>query len=85
MSVQLNLDDLQAYIDRHAIPARLIRDIGHTPTVPDAARVLGVEPDQIIKTLVFVLTPGSKEGSVFWHGNITGLNVNITLHSTSAV
>lgn len=62
MSVQLNLDDLQAYIDRHAIPARLIRDIGHTPTVPDAARVLGVEPDQIIKTLVFVLTPGSKEG-----------------------
>lgn len=62
MSTPLTLDDLQAYIDRHAIQARLIRNLGHTPTVPDAARVLGVEPDQIIKTLLFVLTPGSQEG-----------------------
>lgn len=62
MTIPLTLDDLQAYIDRHAIQARLIRDLGHTPTVPAAAQVLGVEPEQIIKTLLFVLTPGTKEG-----------------------
>lgn len=60
MSTLLTLDDLQAYIDRHAIQARLICDIGHTPTVPDAARALGVDAEQIIKTLLFVLTPGSQ-------------------------
>jgi prolyl-tRNA editing enzyme YbaK/EbsC (Cys-tRNA(Pro) deacylase) len=57
----LTLDDLQAYIDCHAIQARLIRNLGHTPTVPDAARVLGVAPEQIIKTLLFVLTPGGQQ------------------------
>lgn len=54
--------DLQRYLDQHKIPARLIPDLGHTPTVPAAAQVLGVEPDQIIKTLLFVLEPGDKAG-----------------------
>ena len=47
--------DLQAYIDSCGITARLIDDVGHTPTVPAAAAALGVEPDQIVKTLLFLL------------------------------
>lgn len=51
----LTVTDVQAYIDRHRIAARLINDVGHTPTVPAAAAALGVEPDQIVKTLLFLL------------------------------
>lgn len=47
--------DLQAYIEEEAIDARLIDDIGDTPTVPAAAAALGVETDQIIKTLLFLV------------------------------
>ncbi|HXF63051.1 MAG TPA: YbaK/EbsC family protein, partial [Caldilineaceae bacterium] len=59
---QLTLNDLQTFIDHHNLRARLIRDIGHTPTVPAAAAVLGVEPDQIIKTLLFVLNAREQDG-----------------------
>ena len=48
-------DDLQAYIAQHGIAASLVRDLGDTPTVPAAAAVLGVETDQIIKTLLFLI------------------------------
>lgn len=58
----LTLDDLQTYLDRHVPAARLLPDIGHTPTVPDAAAVLGVEPDQIVKTLLFILPPPAANG-----------------------
>ena len=47
--------DLEQFLRKEAIAAELIRDIGHTPTVPAAAAVLGVEPDQIIKTLLFLI------------------------------
>ncbi len=56
--------DLEQFLIEQAIQAELIRDVGHTPTVPAAAAVLGVEPDQIIKTLLFLVewpeaaTPG---------------------------
>ena len=49
--------DLQRYIDERAIVARLIHEMGHTPTVPAAAAALGVDPEQIIKTLLFLLQP----------------------------
>jgi prolyl-tRNA editing enzyme YbaK/EbsC (Cys-tRNA(Pro) deacylase) len=52
--------DLQAFLTRHGVTARLIPDIGHTPTVPAAAQVLGVAPEQIVKTLLFVLEAGEK-------------------------
>jgi prolyl-tRNA editing enzyme YbaK/EbsC (Cys-tRNA(Pro) deacylase) len=61
---RLTQSDLQNYINQQGIRARLIPDMGHTPTVPAAAQVLGVEPDQIIKTLLFVLEPGEKAGQV---------------------
>jgi prolyl-tRNA editing enzyme YbaK/EbsC (Cys-tRNA(Pro) deacylase) len=60
----LTQDDLKRYLDQHKIRARLISNIGHTPTVPAAAQVLGVEPDQIIKTLLFVFDPGEKAGQM---------------------
>jgi prolyl-tRNA editing enzyme YbaK/EbsC (Cys-tRNA(Pro) deacylase) len=56
-------EDLQAYLDQHQIDAQLIRDIGDTPTVPAAAEALGVEPERIVKTLLFLLKiPGQTAG-----------------------
>lgn len=60
----LTQNDLQRYLDERGINARLIRNVGHTPTVPAAAQVLGVEPEQIIKTLLFVFEAGEKAGQV---------------------
>lgn len=53
MSHQLTPNDLQHFITKHGVAARLHHDVGDTPTVPTAAAVLGVQPEQIIKTLVF--------------------------------
>ncbi|MFQ5616770.1 MAG: aminoacyl-tRNA deacylase, partial [Anaerolineales bacterium] len=51
----LSSTDLQRFIDEHQIKATILPMNEHTPTVPDAARALGVETDQIIKTLVFLV------------------------------
>jgi prolyl-tRNA editing enzyme YbaK/EbsC (Cys-tRNA(Pro) deacylase) len=51
----LTSTDLQAFLGNQAITAQLLHDIGDTPTVPAAAAVLGVETDQIIKTLLFLV------------------------------
>jgi prolyl-tRNA editing enzyme YbaK/EbsC (Cys-tRNA(Pro) deacylase) len=63
-TTHLTQHDLKAYLEQQGIPARLIPDLGHTPTVPAAAQVLGVEPDQIVKTLLFVFEAGDKAGQV---------------------
>ncbi len=47
-------DDLQRFIDQNNIDAQLLRNIGDTPTVPAAAAALNVEPDRILKTLLFL-------------------------------
>lgn len=47
--------DLQRYIETHQIQATILPMAEHTPTVPDAARALEVEPEQIIKSLVFLV------------------------------
>jgi len=49
----MNSKDLQKFIDKQQITAKILSLDGHTPTVEDAARELGVAPDQIIKSLVF--------------------------------
>ena len=55
-------DDLQQFIEENGIEAQLMRDIGDTPTVPAAAAALGVEPDRILKTLLFLAQkPGDKD------------------------
>jgi prolyl-tRNA editing enzyme YbaK/EbsC (Cys-tRNA(Pro) deacylase) len=54
--------DLHRYLEEHAPDALLIDNLGDTPTVPAAAAALGVEPDQIIKTMLFeVKMPGAAE------------------------
>lgn len=47
--------DLQTYLTTAALEAELLHDLGDTPTVPAAAAALGVETDQIIKTLLFLV------------------------------
>lgn len=47
--------DLQAFLTQRNITARLIAGAGDTPTVPAAAAALGVESEQIIKTLLFLV------------------------------
>ena len=51
----LTPNDLATYIALHAPAATLLRALGDTPTVAAAAAALGVAPDQIIKTLLFVV------------------------------
>ena len=51
----LTSQDLQQFIDQNQITAEILPMEVDTPTVPDAARALGVEEDQIIKSLVFVV------------------------------
>ena len=63
MAQQLTPRDLQQYIDEYDIQARLIADIGDTPTVPAAAAALGVTPEQIVKTLLFLVQlPDQSDG-----------------------
>ncbi len=55
MPTQHGPQDLQAFIDEEGIAAKLIDGLGDTPTVPAAAAALGVESDQIVKTLLFLV------------------------------
>lgn len=45
--------DLAAYLLKTGVDASLVRPGVPTPTVPDAARALGVEPGAVLKSLVF--------------------------------
>jgi prolyl-tRNA editing enzyme YbaK/EbsC (Cys-tRNA(Pro) deacylase) len=63
-SQALSPDDLQAYIDREGITAQLVRGLGDTRTVPLAAEALGVETEQIIKSLLFLVHPPQKPGGI---------------------
>jgi uncharacterized protein (TIGR02118 family) len=47
--------DLQAYLDSHQIPAEIVYPGAPTPSVPAAAQALGVETDQIVKSVVFLV------------------------------
>jgi len=53
MPAPMTSADMQAYIDRHGISARLIRNLGDTRTVPLAAQALGVAAERIVKSLLF--------------------------------
>jgi len=55
MDTPLNSTHLQAFIDEHQIEATILPMQAPTLTVPEAAQALQVEPDQIIKSLVFVV------------------------------
>lgn len=54
MPERLNRTDLEHFINANGIDATILPMNGHTSTVSDAARELGVETRQIIKSLVFL-------------------------------
>src|SRR5215211_7228796 len=64
MATQQRPQDLQAYIEAQGLAAELIDGLGDTPTVPAAATALGVEPEQIVKTLLFLVEQGSERRPV---------------------
>ncbi len=47
--------DLMAWVIRHGVAARLVAPGVPTPTVPAAAAALGVRPEQVLKSLVFLV------------------------------
>lgn len=59
-------EQLGAFLAEQRIDAALIGGLGDTPTVPAAAAVLGVDTDQIVKTLLFLVerpaTDGRRDG-----------------------
>ncbi|MGL4649642.1 MAG: YbaK/EbsC family protein [Caldilineaceae bacterium] len=69
MTDLLGPDDLAAFLLVHAPEAMLVRDLGDTPTVPAAATALGVETDQIVKTLLFLVEEASGPSMVVVVGN----------------
>jgi prolyl-tRNA editing enzyme YbaK/EbsC (Cys-tRNA(Pro) deacylase) len=58
-------DDLRRFLAAAAITAVLVDGLGDTPTVPAAAAALGVDPDQIIKTLLFLVERRTAVGEAF--------------------
>lgn len=52
----LNSHDLKSYLIRLNIPAEIVQCPEPTPTVEDAARVMGVQPNQIVKTILFLIS-----------------------------
>ncbi len=59
---RLTRADLLHFIAANDVDAVLIDEIGDTPTVAAAADALDVDPDQIIKTLLFLVNqPGDPE------------------------
>ncbi|GEM_PF-110327 len=47
--------DLQAFLDSHAIRAEILHLDAPTPTVETAARAVGAQPDQIVKSVLFLV------------------------------
>ncbi len=47
--------DLRDFIDKHGIPARIVLPSSATPTVPAAAEAMGVSPEAIIKSVLFII------------------------------
>jgi len=48
-------ENLQAFLDNHEIAAEILYPGVPTPTVPAAAEALGVDVDQIVKSVVFLV------------------------------
>ena len=51
----LTPDDLERYIAEHGIEAEVLRLPGATPTVEEAARVVGCDTSQIVKSVLFMV------------------------------
>ncbi len=55
MTALLTPDDLENYLSKNRIDAEIVRLKAHTPTVETAAEVVRVSPDQIVKSLLFLI------------------------------
>lgn len=53
MTDPLGSQDLSAFMQRHNIPGELIELKTPTPTVQSAADAVGVQPEQIVKSILF--------------------------------
>ncbi len=51
----LTPEDLQAFMERHSIPGEILFLEQPTLTVEEAARALGVAPEQIVKSVLFTI------------------------------
>lgn len=51
----LTPEDLQAYLNTHHIVAEIVYPGAPTPTVPAAAEAIGVNVDQIVKSVIFLV------------------------------
>lgn len=51
----LNADDLQAFLTAHRIPAEILRLPVPTPTVETAAKAVGAQTKQIVKSILFLV------------------------------
>lgn len=49
------MEALQEFLEARKIPGRLIQEIGDTPSVATAAEALGVSPERVLKTLLFLV------------------------------
>ncbi len=49
------VEDLDAYLQREGIAGEMMILTSPTPTVETAANALGVEPDQIVKSILFMI------------------------------
>ena len=54
-AVPLSPQNLQAFLEAHHIEAEIVSPGGPTPTVPAAAKALGVDEAQIVKTVIFLV------------------------------
>lgn len=61
MTEPLTTQDLQAYLDANGIEGEFVFPEIPTPTVEAAAQAVNVEPDQIVKTLLFMIEEGASD------------------------
>ncbi len=47
--------DFQAYLDQHALPGEILHLSVPTPTVETAAAAVGCQPEQIVKSILFLV------------------------------
>ena len=62
MASPLNDRDLAAFLVDRSSAARIVRPGTPTPTVEAAAVALGVEPERIVKSLLFLQAPRAASG-----------------------
>ncbi len=77
----MNSSNLAAFITAHGIAAEIVHLQDDTPTVESAARALGVQPDQIVKSIllladespVLVIASGTARIDLKWVAEYLGL------------